>query len=380
MARYGRWETEGKPLGKGGQGVVYRARDTSSLNLDSAAGAIVNAVRTLAGDYASGPERNEIAANLARRILDYAKEGDPAFCGALKVLHPAENQDEYKKQLGRMKYEVDALSKMTHPNVARIFDANLDQHWFVMDYFSDKTLTDHMRRFTGDLFRALTAIRPLVEGVAEIHRNKLVHRDIKPENVFVSASRGLVLADFGLVFFTEDNRSRVSETYENVGSRDWMPGWAMGMLVEDIRPSFDVFCLGKLLWSMASGKRKLRLWYHHQDEFELEKMFPGDPEIWWARTLLDRCIVEHEKDCLPDEEALLREIDTVLGALRRKGQVVSDTVVRTCRVCGLGNYQDVTGREFAGLTGPGGFRIFLCSHCRHAEFFSQGEFPVTFRG
>jgi hypothetical protein len=382
VARYGRWETVGKPLGRGGQGVVYLARDTSSLDLDNAAAAIVNTISIVGAAVKSATDRIQSAADLARRVLDFGKERDPAFCGALKVLHPADNEDEYKKQLRRMRNEIDALSKITHPNVARILEASLDEHWFVMEYFPEKTLADHQHRFKGDLFGALSAIRPLVEGVAEIHRTKLVHRDIKPENVFVSASRGLVLADFGLVFFTEDDRSRVSDIYDNVGSRDWMPGWAQGMRVEDIRPTFDVFSLGKLLWSMVSGKRKLRLWYHHEDEFELEKMFQGDADVCWARILLDKCIVEQEKDCrFPDAGALLTEVDRVLGALRRKGQVVSNTVTRICRVCGLGNYREVTGQRFQALSSPGGFRIFLCSHCGHTELFSQGEFPgpVTFR-
>jgi hypothetical protein len=148
------------------------------------------------------------------------------------------------------------------------------------------------------------------------------------------------------------------------------------MRIEDVRPTFDVFCLGKLLWFLVSGKRKLRLWYHHAEQFELERMFPEDPDIKWARILLDKCIVEHEKDCLPDAEALLGEIDTLLRALRGKGQVVSQGIPRICRVCALGIYQDVTGREFTGLTSPGGFRLFLCSRCGHAEFFSQRSFPA----
>jgi hypothetical protein len=41
--------------------------------------------------------------------------------------------------------------------------------------------------------------------------------------------------------------------------RDWMPAWAQGVRIEDIRPSFDVFTLGKLLWSLVSGQPKLRL-------------------------------------------------------------------------------------------------------------------------
>jgi serine/threonine protein kinase len=54
-----------------------------------------------------------------------------------------------------------------------------------------------------------------VEGVAEIHRKKLVHRDIKLENISLSPSCGLVRADFGLVFFTEDERTCRMSQYPN---------------------------------------------------------------------------------------------------------------------------------------------------------------------
>ena len=52
----------------------------------------------------------------------------------------------------------------------------------------------------------------------------------------------------------------------------------------------------KLLWSMISGLPKLQLWYLHKDQFELERMFPDGPDIQWARVILDKCVVEEEKD------------------------------------------------------------------------------------
>ncbi len=194
-----------------------------------------------------------------------------------------------------MNAEVEALKSASHPAIIPILDSNLDENWFVMKYFSEGTLADYLTRYRGKLVDALRAFRPLVEGVAEIHRLNLVHRDIKPENVFPSSSN-LVLGDLGLVFFLDQARSRVTDTFENVGSRDWMPGWAMGIRIEEIRPSFDVFSLGKLLWSMVSGQPRLQLWYHHRDRFELEKMFPDSPDIRWARPILDECIVENEAD------------------------------------------------------------------------------------
>ena len=70
---------------------------------------------------------------------------------------------------------------------------------------------------------ALEALRSLVRGVELLHSKAAVHRDIKPENIFVSDAR-LVLGDFGIVYFEDEARARLSDSYENVGSHDWMPG------------------------------------------------------------------------------------------------------------------------------------------------------------
>jgi len=63
---------------------------------------------------------------------------------------------------------------------------------------------------------------------------------VKPANVFIADDGHLVLGDFGLVIQPGSRDPRLTDTYENVGSRDWMPGWAMGMRMDDVRPSFDV--------------------------------------------------------------------------------------------------------------------------------------------
>ena len=382
---YGKWRVV-EELGKGGQGTVYLAYDTKKFNLEAKKQMIVRDIGLAAfpenvadNTPAKKATKLQAAEMLATTILEFGKVNGPGNCGALKVIHPFENSDEYEKQLARMNGELEGLHAMTHPAIVKVLDENLKGRWFVTEYFPSGALSKHRERYRGDLIGALKALRPVIEGVAEMHSKKLVHRDIKPDNVFVSGSGSLVLGDLGLVCFADDDRSRVSSTYSNVGSRDWMPGWAMGLRLEDVSPSFDVFSLGKLLWSMVSGQPKLQLWYHHQKRFELEEMFPKDPAIRWARKILDPCIVEHEDQCLASAGKLLELVDTVLRALSPGAQVIGEGVERFCRVCGLGRYQvvadeiDAIGNFGLDPTGSTRFKVFSCTHCGHAELF---HFPA----
>ena len=146
----------------------------------------------------------------------------------------------------------------------------------------------------------------------------------------------------------------------------------------DIKPTFDVFCLGKLLWAMVSSTPILRLWYFDQPQFNLEEMFPNAPSIKLANTLFKKCIVEFEENCLPDATALLEEVDKVLSMIDRNADLIGENVERPCKVCGIGNYKlvigrdDVTGLGNFGMKAVSGqsFRIFTCNHCGHVQMFS----------
>jgi len=80
-------------------------------------------------------------------------------------------------------------------------------------------------------------------------------------NIFIARDGRLVLGDFGIVFF-EGNTDRITESLERVGTRDWMPPWAhTGLRIDDVKPTFDVSCLGRVLWAMLSGRDFLPFWY-----------------------------------------------------------------------------------------------------------------------
>ena len=235
-------------LGRGGQGEVFRAQKTAGptpIPVDR----VTSAVKRFEGhdreEWRMGAEQ---LVSIIREIATEITAQDRAQIGALKVLHPIQDKDAAEKAAARMARELGALEKLRHPSVVRVFETSPDGKWFVMEYFSRGTLNGHLGRFCGDALGALRAFRPLVEAVSQLHKNGYVHRDIKPANVFVADDGHLVLGDFGLVIDPSAADARLTDTYENVGSRDWMPGWAMGMRMDEVKPNFDVFSLGKLLW------------------------------------------------------------------------------------------------------------------------------------
>jgi hypothetical protein len=158
----------------------------------------------------------------------------------------------------------------------------------------------------------------LVDAVSELHKNGYVHRDIKPENIFIGDDGRLVLRDFGLVINPGSDATRLTATYENVGSRDW----AMTGRNDEVNPTFDIFTLCKVLWSMVSGQRLLHLWYFNEPEYDLEVMFPNDPDIRWVTHIFRYCIVQREINCLRDATELLAKFDEAIDAVRHDQQVL----------------------------------------------------------
>jgi serine/threonine protein kinase len=283
--------------------------------------------------------------------------------------------------------EVGALLNISHPNLLRILDANLKEDWFVCEYHPAGPLSNYPELFKGDIVGALKAFRPIVEGVAKLHQAGLIHRDIKPANVFLASGSRLVLGDMGLAF--RDQQERATETYENVGSRDWMPPWAMGMRLQDVRPCFDVFSLGKLFWFMVSGKGILRLWYYDRPEFNLEVQFPDDERMRWVNRLLTGCIREEPQYCWQSATQLLEHIDKFLDILRRGGEILRGDIRRHCRVCGVGVYTMIVNERMGpsairnfGLQAVGDprWRIFQCGFCGHIQMFQlNGSNPAAWQ-
>lgn len=373
-----RWEVVDE-IGAGGQGKVYLVYDRNQIDLKN--GLIGDLKSALGGVNAfTTVESRRKSLQFIRKVFkDIVDIAELRNHGALKVLHQPEDARDAARAKDRIKNEIRAMSEADHDHLLKILDYDPQSEWYVSKYYKNGSLAQNLSLFAGNIVAAASALRPVVEAVAHLHKNGCVHRDIKPQNIFIGDNRNLVLGDFGLVFFQDQGHSRLSATFENVGSRDWMPGWAYSMRVDEVKPSFDVFSLGKLLWSMVAGRPILPLWYFNEPQFNIAEMFPTSKHTHLLNNLFSACIVEKEKDCLPDANGLLERLDHVITIIEANGDILETNVERRCRVCSAGNYIAVVDnvskvdrmRDFGfNIVGDQRFKIFVCNHCGHVQLFS----------
>jgi serine/threonine protein kinase len=374
-----KWEIK-RELGKGGQGKVFLV--SNKLENLSVQERIVKSIAQFSSmiTYEKKKENFETFRDAIIRMLELE---DAEQKGALKVLHLPKDARDPDLAMERIKREIQAMSDNLHPNLLKIVEVDSDYKWYVSKFYRKGSLAKNRHMFKGDILSSLKAIYPLVEGVAELHKNGYVHRDIKPENIFIDANNQLILGDFGLVYYEDDKKSRFSKTFENVGSRDWMPGWAMSVRIDKVKPTFDVFSLGKVIWSMVSGKPILPLWYYLKEDNDLEKIFPDSPNMRFANDMFAECIIEEEDACLPNASFLLEKISLLINAIEICVEKLDLDIKRTCRVCGVGTYQlealdDLSKIRNFGFqpSGTRTMRIFTCNHCGHVQLFShKGNIP-----
>lgn len=387
-------------LGEGGQGTVdLVVTNTRRAERDAAMREIVEGINFITPQARTESDANKIPAVAEQFAAAVEKVNRPHRqdeLGALKQLHVPNEKDERAQAMARFSAELRALRELRDETaVLRLLDSDETEGWAVTEYHPAGTLSERPKIFVGDALGALRAFEPLVASIVKIHARNAVHRDIKPPNIFVSERGDLVFGDFGIVFWAGEQSQRLTETYERVGSRDWMAPWAnRGRRLADINPTFDLFPLGKLLWAMISGQRELPYWYWQDDEHNLEKLFPGDPAMYWVNSrILANTVVEREAQCIGSAKDLHARINEVISIIERGGQRV-DAERRPCRVCGIGHYQDFRGAEpqiiavlrpdhaqrlnqaqfvYKEAHSSMTIRVQTCDHCGHVEFFQFAD-------
>ncbi len=202
------------PLGAGGMGEVYRARD---LRLDRDV-----AVKILPGDFATDPDR-----------------------------------------VRRFEAEARAASALNHPHIISIFETGQTDSisYFAMELVDGLPLDQWVRQQKPGLPRLLVVIAQVADALSAAHEAGIIHRDLKPPNLIVTAQGYVKVVDFGVAKILEapspDGETRAAAGRTDlgavIGTAEYMsPEQALGRSVD---PRTDIYSLGTIIFETATGRR-----------------------------------------------------------------------------------------------------------------------------
>ena len=359
-----------RSLGRGGQGEVYEVDDVTDVPVGQSQTVTFAELLSKFDRVRSNRQaRDEAAKEIVNSVRGIVKETNLPR-GAMKELLPIDDAANSQTARARMKNEIEIARSVQHSALVKILDVEHDGLRFVMEFFPDGPLANSLDLFRGNVLGALRAVRPVVDAVGVLHRKGVVHRDIKPDNVFLGADQCLVLGDLGLAIKL-DGRERLTNTFENVGTRDYQPPWTYALRFEDVKPNFDVFGLAKLLWAMISGRLRFPLEDFDIAPHDLRGMFPDDPNVLYVHRIFRKAIVRREEECqLADGSALLADIDEAILALESGGQLPRQDSNLRCRFCGIGTYSSISDFGGGNFSDPSDRHHFYnCDSCGHVESF-----------
>ncbi|WP_343601449.1 HDOD domain-containing protein [Roseateles sp.] len=221
---------------------------------------------------------------------------------ALKVLTQAVDRASVDAWL----HEARAVSRLTHPNIVPVFEADIEagQTYMVFEYVPGGTLTERLRQ-RGRLpaREAVTLMLGILDGLHAAHQAGVVHRDLKPSNILIDSTGRPKVMDFGIAGRVAAGGS-AARPNRIVGT----PGYISPEAARGDAPSpvMDVFAAAVMLSEMLSGQR-----------------LNYDPDPWRAVRRAMEQTLDPPADLGPDSDDALRAV-LLRGLARESAQRWSD--------------------------------------------------------
>jgi len=174
---------------------------------------------------------------------------------ALKMLSPHANA----RGRARLRHEADAIARLQHPFIVQLFDLvdHDNQLCLAMEYVGGGSLAKRIRVQPCSPFDAAEYVRKLAEAMHYAHEHNIIHRDLKPSNVLLADDGTPKISDFGLSKRLDDDTS-LTQSGTVLGTPDYMaPEQAEGK-TRELGPAADVYALGCILYELLTGQPPFR--------------------------------------------------------------------------------------------------------------------------
>ena len=153
----------------------------------------------------------------------------------------------------RFRREAHVLAQLNHPNIVTVYDFGKTReghHYYVMELVEGANLAELIRADGVDAERALEIIEAICDALQYAHSQGVVHRDIKPANVLVDVQGRVKVADFGLARLVDFDPAALGHTQTGtiMGTPDYMAPEQKRSMKVDHRA--DIYSLGVLLYEM----------------------------------------------------------------------------------------------------------------------------------
>jgi tRNA A-37 threonylcarbamoyl transferase component Bud32 len=296
----------------------------------------------------------ELLAELGRGgmgVVYKARQTDLGRVVALKMVLAGHRAGEAARE--RFRAETRAAARLSHPNVVPVYEAGElgGQPYLAMEFVEGPSLEKLAGGRPVGPDQAAAWVADLARAVGHLHRAGIVHRDIKPGNVLVAPDGTPKLTDFGLARLA-DGDERITASGAVMGTPGFMaPEQAAGR-VREVGPAADVWALGAVLYALLTGRPPFQatspldtlLMVIESDPEPLRTLVPGLPRA------LERVCLKCLEKSPAARYATADELADDLDRWRRGEPVMAQRRNRLARLTSWARRESALASHLVGLT------------------------------
>ncbi|HEX8203063.1 MAG TPA: serine/threonine-protein kinase, partial [Isosphaeraceae bacterium] len=178
----------------------------------------------------------------------------------------------------RFRYEAEAVANLDHPHIVPVFEIGEHDgcHFFSMKLMEGGSLAEHLPRYRADLRATARLVAIIARAMHYAHQRGVRHRDLKPSNILLDATGQPHVSDFGLAQRDGDS-CEWSTSGVIVGTAPYMAPEQAGGRKAEVTMATDVYGLGTILYALLTGRPPFWAGTQHETIRQVQQCDPARP-------------------------------------------------------------------------------------------------------